>query len=63
MGGIGPAGLLFAVVVSLVIMLLIRALWLWYWKVNEIVRLLTEISDHLRHMDPNRSGPPREAPE
>ena len=33
-----------AIVATIIIFLIFRALVLWYWKVNEIVRYLKEIS-------------------
>jgi len=34
--------------VFLVIMLIIRAFWLWYWKVNRIEKLLEQIEENTR---------------
>ncbi len=31
----------------LVLFLVIRSFWLWYWKIDKITELLTEIRDRL----------------
>lgn len=37
-------------VLLVVVVIVTRAIWLWYWKVNEIVKLLRDISASLRIM-------------
>lgn len=38
---------LVVVLLVLVLFLVIRSFWLWYWKINKIVDLLTEIRNLL----------------
>jgi hypothetical protein len=47
MGQIGFRELLILGIILIVIPLVIRAFWLWYWKVNEIVTLLKDIRERL----------------
>lgn len=46
-GGNITSGLLIALVVLVVIFLICRELFCWYWKINQRVALLTEIRDLL----------------
>jgi hypothetical protein len=46
LGGLLGIALYIAVIIA--IFLLIRALWLWYWRVNHIVRVLEESRDSLQ---------------
>ncbi len=39
--------LFLAALLVLVLFLVIRSFWLWYWKVDKILDLLTEIRDRL----------------
>ncbi|HEU5317194.1 MAG TPA: hypothetical protein VFX49_13880 [Chloroflexota bacterium] len=41
------ATVLFSVVVLIVVFVVIRAFWLWYWKIDEQVALLKQIRDRL----------------
>jgi hypothetical protein len=37
------------IVVTVAIILICRAVALWYWKINRIVALLEDIESHLNH--------------
>ncbi len=39
--------LFLAAFLILVLFLVIRSFWLWYWKIDKITELLTEIRDRL----------------
>ena len=39
--------LVLAACLILVLFLVIRSFWLWYWKIDTITELLTEIRDRL----------------
>ena len=39
--------LVLAACLLLVLFLVIRSFWLWYWKIDKITELLTEIRDRL----------------
>ena len=45
MEGEFPVVFLFAVILGVLILLFIRELWCWYWKINKAILLLTEIRD------------------
>lgn len=40
--------LLISIAITVVIFLIFRALVLWYWKIDKIVKLLEEIVSHLK---------------
>jgi len=40
--------ILIGIIVAILLFLIFRAYVLWYWKINEIVKLLKEISDNLK---------------
>lgn len=45
-------GILVAILVVLIlIFLVIRMFWLWYWRINDSIRLLTEIRDGIRGLN------------
>ena len=48
MGSIGATELIIFLLVLVVLFFVLRELLLWYWKVNQVVALLTEIRDLLR---------------
>ncbi|XOB40799.1 MAG: hypothetical protein ACKKMW_01910 [Candidatus Nealsonbacteria bacterium] len=42
------ANILIGIIVAIVLFLIFRAYVLWYWKVDEIIKLLKEISNNLK---------------
>lgn len=40
--------ILIGIIIAIVLFLIFRAYVLWYWKVDEIVKLLKEISNNLK---------------
>ena len=46
MGALGGWEIIFILVVP-IIFILVRRFWLWYWKINERVRLLESIDEKL----------------
>jgi len=46
MGALGGYEIVFILVVP-IIFILVRRFWLWYWKINERVRLLESIDEKL----------------
>jgi len=44
----GLSGLVFILGISLLIFLLLREFWCWYWKINKIVSLQRETNELLR---------------
>ncbi len=44
----GYAGVgVFVLLILLVVFLILREFWCWYWKINQMVRLLREVRDLL----------------
>jgi len=43
-----PINLLIGIAIVVVVFLIFRALVLWYWKIDKIVKLLEEIIDNLK---------------
>lgn len=41
-------GIVVWLVIVLIVMLILRELWCWYFKLNKIVSLLTDIRDSLK---------------
>lgn len=44
------AGILIVIVIVFIVFLILRELMCWYWKINTIVTLLTEIRDGLNNI-------------
>ena len=44
------------VIVFLIVILILRELWCWYFKLNKMVSLLTEIRDYLKSGTLNIAG-------
>jgi hypothetical protein len=48
---IGGALPIFAIIASIIVILIIREIVMWYWKINKIVHLLEEQNSLLRKLN------------
>lgn len=54
--GNSPGMAVLAIIIAVVIFLVLREIFCWYWKINRLVELLESIDANLRGRDANAPG-------